>query len=94
MEVDQIYCGDHFAIYTNIKSLCCKPETNVIRQLDLNLKKRKEDIMNFLPINQTLIHLVKKFFEKHNLPKQTLEKIHNLDSHISLKKLNVIKNLC
>ena len=21
-------CGDNFAIYTNIKSLCCTPETN------------------------------------------------------------------
>ena len=24
------YCGDHFAIYTNIKSLCCIPKTNII----------------------------------------------------------------
>ena len=24
------YCGGHFAIYTNIKSLCCIRETNVI----------------------------------------------------------------
>ena len=24
------YCGDHFAIYTNIKLLCCTPETNVM----------------------------------------------------------------
>ena len=23
------YCGDHFVIYTNIKSLCCIPKTNV-----------------------------------------------------------------
>ena len=24
------YCGDHFEIYTHIKSFCCIPETNVI----------------------------------------------------------------
>ena len=23
------YCGDHFATYTNIESLCCTPETNM-----------------------------------------------------------------
>lgn len=22
------YCGDYFALYTNIESLCCTPETN------------------------------------------------------------------
>lgn len=23
-------CGDHFAVYKNIKSLCCTPETNLV----------------------------------------------------------------
>ena len=27
MDVKWIYCGDHFAMYTNIKLLCCIPET-------------------------------------------------------------------
>ena len=27
-DVNLTYCGDHFAVYTNIKSLCCTPETN------------------------------------------------------------------
>ena len=30
MDVNETYCGDHFAIYTNIKSLCCTPETNIM----------------------------------------------------------------
>ena len=30
MEVNQTYCGDHFAIYIYIKSLCCAPETNIM----------------------------------------------------------------
>ena len=30
MDVNQTYCGDHFTIYTNIKSLCCIPETNIM----------------------------------------------------------------
>ena len=38
--VNQTYCGDHFAIYTNIESLCCIPETNVICQLHLNKKMK------------------------------------------------------
>ena len=25
----QKQCGNHFAIHTNIKSLCCTPETNI-----------------------------------------------------------------
>ena len=24
------WCGNHFTIYTNIKSLCCIPETNIM----------------------------------------------------------------
>ena len=30
MDINQIYCDDRFAIYTNIKSLCCTPETNIM----------------------------------------------------------------
>ena len=30
MHVNQTYCGDHFAIYTNIESLCCTPEANIM----------------------------------------------------------------
>ena len=29
-------CGDHFVIYTNIKSLCYTPETDMICQLYLS----------------------------------------------------------
>ena len=30
IDVNQTYCDDHFAIYINIKSLCCMPETNIM----------------------------------------------------------------
>lgn len=30
MDVNWIYYGDHFTVYTNRESLCCTPETNVI----------------------------------------------------------------
>ena len=30
VDVNQIYCGGQFAIYTNTESLCCMPETNII----------------------------------------------------------------
>ena len=29
-DVDWAYCGDNFSIYTNLESLCCAPETNII----------------------------------------------------------------
>ena len=39
MVVNWTYCGDHFVIYTNIKSLHCTPETNIMLcQLYLKLK--------------------------------------------------------
>ena len=39
MDIKETYCGDYFTIYTNIKSLFCIPETNVIFQLYLSIKK-------------------------------------------------------
>lgn len=30
MDVKYIYCGDHFAIYTNTKSLWSTPESNIM----------------------------------------------------------------
>ena len=48
MNVNQTYRGDHFAICTNVKSLCSTPETNImfyvnytsIKKLETNKKKR------------------------------------------------------
>ena len=30
MDINRTYCGDHFVVYTNIKSLCCTPATNIM----------------------------------------------------------------
>ena len=35
MDINWTY-GDHFTTYTDVKSLCCTPEINVICQLFLN----------------------------------------------------------
>ena len=35
---------DHFAVCTNIRSLCCTPKTNVISQLHLKKEKEKSVI--------------------------------------------------
>ena len=41
-------CGDHLVMYTDIKSWCCTPETNIILHvnytsiLKMNLKKKKK----------------------------------------------------
>ena len=39
MDVNRTYCGDHFAVYTYIRSLGTRIEYNVICQLRLNFKK-------------------------------------------------------
>ena len=39
--INQTHCGDHFAIYTNIKALCRKHETNIMSYVNYtSLKKR------------------------------------------------------
>lgn len=47
MDVNYTYCGDHFAIFTYNKTLCCTPDSNIIYQAYLNLKnlaKLQEEI--------------------------------------------------
>ena len=42
MDDDQTYVGDHFVVYTNIPSLCCTPEINIIlHSIISRFKKRK-----------------------------------------------------
>ena len=38
---NRTYYGDHFTIYTNIKSLCCTPETNITLYINYTLPKKK-----------------------------------------------------
>ena len=41
-DVNYTYCGDHFAIHTNSKSLFCTPEINIVLYVDYtSLKKKK-----------------------------------------------------
>ena len=41
MDVNQTYCGDNFTIYTNIASLHCTPETNIILHVNYELIFKK-----------------------------------------------------
>ena len=41
MDIKQTYCGDPFTVYTNMKSLCYIPVTNVVCQLYLSKKLKK-----------------------------------------------------
>lgn len=38
------YCGDNFTLYTNIESLYCAPETNVMSIIPQLKKKKKADV--------------------------------------------------
>ena len=49
MKYNQTQCGDNFTIYTNIKSSCCTPETNMLcinYTLILKIYMKKEDTLN------------------------------------------------
>ena len=44
VDVYEIYCGDRFAVYTNIGSLCCTPETNTMLYVNYtSFKKMNKD---------------------------------------------------
>ena len=45
MNVNYTYCGDHFAIYTSIKSLHCIPETKLyVNYTSIKKKKRRKTL--------------------------------------------------
>ena len=44
MDINQTYYGDHFTIYTNIESLHCTPETNIMFCVNDTEKKKKKII--------------------------------------------------
>ena len=44
MDVNYTYSADHFAVYTNIKSLCCMPETSVMLYINYTSIKRKMEL--------------------------------------------------
>lgn len=41
MDINQTYCCEHSAVYTNIKSLCQTPETNMSYVSYILIKKKK-----------------------------------------------------
>lgn len=47
MDINQTYSGDHFAIYTNIGSLCYTSETNIMFHVNYtSIKKASANIIN------------------------------------------------
>lgn len=47
----QAYHGDHFIMYTNVKSLCSAPETNIILYAEyISLEKRRKQKENINPL--------------------------------------------
>ena len=47
MDVNQTSYSDHFAVYTNNKSLCCVPETNTISYFNYTSIKKRESEHSF-----------------------------------------------
>lgn len=59
MDINQTYCSDHFAIYTDIKS-CCAVETLEIQSMAIisQLKKQQTCVLhNFLEDPQVAVRL-------------------------------------
>ena len=54
MNVNQICCDDHFSKYTNTKSSCCIPETNIM--LHVNYISIKTYFVN-------KIKIIKQYFK-------------------------------
>lgn len=48
------YCGDGFTKYTNIKSLYCAPETDVLHVNYISTKKKKKKAIMCSIINRVL----------------------------------------
>ena len=46
MHVNWTYCADHFAIYTNIESLCCTPEINKMLYVEYTSVKKNRGPRN------------------------------------------------
>lgn len=44
MDINQTYCGHHFAKYTITESLYCMPETNVMLYVSCALVKKRQQI--------------------------------------------------
>ena len=40
MDGNQIYCVDHFIVYTNSKLSCCIPEINIVLYVSFTSKKK------------------------------------------------------
>lgn len=58
-DINSVYCGGHFAIYTNVKSLCCTPEIN-IKSSDIYTAVRKNAFL-------ILSHLINLFNQRYLL---------------------------
>lgn len=46
MDVNQIYCGDLFVMYTDTESLCCTSETNImlfVNYASIKIKNKREE---------------------------------------------------
>ena len=52
MDVNQTYCGGHFAVERNIESLCCTPETNITLYVIIPQKINKIKGIKNAKINQ------------------------------------------
>ena len=76
------YCGDHFIMYINVKSLCSTPEINIILYFNYTLinllKTYAKHILQCQGHNQGSIYLE---YEKTNLPLGGVNKI-KMRSHI------------
>ena len=48
IDVKWTYCGDYFTVYTNIKSLYCTPETNIILCFNYGSKIKLKIKNNFI----------------------------------------------
>ena len=69
-DINQTYCGDCFAIYTNIESLCCIPENIMLYGNHTSIKKAT---MKYHLISECSYYKTKQNKTKQNKTKQKQE---------------------
>ena len=78
-DVNWTYCGDHFNIYTNIESLCCTPETNVMLYVNFTSIKKYN--------RENHLNIVNEFSESLKLPHSHMRVTGSREDEVRWKKV-------
>ena len=88
IDVNWIYCVDHFATDTNVKSQCCLPETHIILYVNRTSFYETDALPTAL-----MRHLAPRFKKKSNGLGQGLTKVFTMQMKIYLSDDSVHREI-